>query len=76
MSDVAAIEKLVKKYADLKKEIAKIIIGQDEVIDQILISIFSGGHSLLVGVPGLAKTLMVNTIAKALGLDFKRIQFT
>ncbi|NNK83571.1 MAG: MoxR family ATPase [Flavobacteriaceae bacterium] len=76
MSDVAAIEKLVKKYADLKKEIAKIIIGQDEVIDQILISIFSGGHSLLVGVPGLAKTLMVNTIAQALGLDFKRIQFT
>ena len=76
MSDVAAIKNLVKKYADLKHEIAKVIIGQDEVIDQILISIFSGGHSLLVGVPGLAKTLMVNTIAQALGLDFKRIQFT
>jgi len=53
-----------------------VIIGQDEVVSQILISIFSGGHSLLIGVPGLAKTLMVNTIAQALGLDFKRIQFT
>lgn len=76
MSDVAAIENLVNKYKELKKEIAKVIVGQDDVIDQILISIFSGGHSLLIGVPGLAKTLMVNTIAKALGLDFKRIQFT
>ncbi|WP_299437537.1 MoxR family ATPase [uncultured Aquimarina sp.] len=76
MSDVAAVEKLVSKHTELKKEIAKIIIGQEEVIDQILISIFSGGHALLIGVPGLAKTLMVNTISKALGLDFKRIQFT
>ncbi|WP_405409869.1 AAA family ATPase [Maribacter sp. Asnod1-A12] len=76
MSDVAAIERLVIKHAELKKEIAKIIVGQDEVIQQILLSIYSGGHSLLVGVPGLAKTLMVNTIAQALGLDFKRIQFT
>lgn len=76
MSDVAAIKQFVKKYQDLKTEIAKIIVGQDEVVNQILISIFSGGHSLLIGVPGLAKTLMVNTIAQALGLDFKRIQFT
>ncbi len=76
MSDVAAIEKFVKQYKDLKNEIAKVIVGQDEVVNQILISIFSGGHSLLIGVPGLAKTLMVNTIAQALGLDFKRIQFT
>ena len=76
MSDVAIIENFVKKYKALKTEVAKIIVGQDEVIDQILISIFSGGHSLLIGVPGLAKTLMVNTIAQALGLDFKRIQFT
>lgn len=76
MSDVAAIEQLVKKYKQLQFEIAKVIVGQDEVINQILISIFSGGHSLLIGVPGLAKTLMVNTIAQALGLDFKRIQFT
>lgn len=76
MSDVTAIENFVKKYNALKDEIAKVIVGQETVIDQILISIFSGGHSLLIGVPGLAKTLMVNTIAKALGLDFKRIQFT
>ena len=76
MSDVAAVEQLVSKYKALKKEIAKVIVGQEEVIDQILISVFSGGHSLLIGVPGLAKTLMVNTIAQALGLDFKRIQFT
>jgi MoxR-like ATPase len=76
MSDVAAIEQFVKKYNDLKVEVAKVIVGQDEVVNQILISIFSGGHSLLIGVPGLAKTLMVNTIAQALGLDFKRIQFT
>ncbi|HDZ04177.1 hypothetical protein LCGC14_0068010 [marine sediment metagenome] len=76
MSDVAAIERLVVKHAELKKEIAKIIVGQDEVIEHILLSIYTGGHSLLIGVPGLAKTLMVNTIAQALGLDFKRIQFT
>ena len=76
MSDVATIEQFVKKYIDLKGEVAKVIIGQDEVVNQILISIFSGGHSLLIGVPGLAKTLMVNTIAQALGLNFKRIQFT
>ncbi|HMR16022.1 MAG TPA: MoxR family ATPase [Mariniflexile sp.] len=76
MSDVAAIEQFVKRYKDLRTEIAKVIVGQDEVVNQVLISIFSGGHSLLIGVPGLAKTLMVNTIAQALGLDFKRIQFT
>ncbi|AJR03840.1 AAA family ATPase [Siansivirga zeaxanthinifaciens] len=76
MSDVTAIEQFVKQYKALKTEIAKVIIGQDEVVNQILISIFSGGHSLLIGVPGLAKTLMVNTIAQALGLNFKRIQFT
>ncbi|PIV94236.1 MAG: AAA family ATPase, partial [Flavobacteriaceae bacterium CG17_big_fil_post_rev_8_21_14_2_50_33_15] len=76
MSDVTAVEQFVRKYKDLKAEIAKVIVGQDEVINQILIAIFSGGHALLIGVPGLAKTLMVNTIAQALGLDFKRIQFT
>lgn len=76
MSDVAAVKTLVEKKNALKTEIAKIIVGQDAVIDQILISIFSGGHALLVGVPGLAKTLLVNTIAQALGLQFKRIQFT
>mgnify|MGYP000091095060 FL=1 len=76
MSDVASLKQHLKKYETLKQEISKVIVGQDAVIEQILISIFSGGHSLLVGVPGLAKTLMVNTIARALGLDFKRIQFT
>ena len=76
MSDVKSIEKYLNQYQQLRKEIAKVIVGQEAVIEQILISIFSGGHVLLIGVPGLAKTLMVNTIAKALGLDFKRIQFT
>jgi len=76
MSDVAAVKELVKKYKALRQEIAKVIVGQDQVVNQILIAIFSGGHALLIGVPGLAKTLMVNTIAQTLGLDFKRIQFT
>ncbi|WP_121667416.1 AAA family ATPase [Mesonia aquimarina] len=76
MSDVKAVEELVEKYADLKREIAKVIVGQDRVVNEILLSVFSGGHALLIGVPGLAKTLMVNTISQALGLDFKRIQFT
>ena len=76
MSDVKSIEKFLVQYQQLTEEIAKVIVGQEAVIEQILISIFSGGHVLLIGVPGLAKTLMVNTIAKALGLDFKRIQFT
>ena len=76
MSDVAAIQNLVEKQKTLKAEIAKVIVGQEEVVNQIVLSIFSGGHALLVGVPGLAKTLMVNTISQALGLDFKRIQFT
>ncbi|WPO76949.1 MoxR family ATPase [Flavobacterium sp. KACC 22761] len=76
MSDVTAIHNLVQKRNELKSEIAKIIVGQDAVIDQILLCIFSGGHALLIGVPGLAKTLMINTLSQALGLDFKRIQFT
>jgi len=76
MSDVTAIEQLVNKHKALKNEIKKVIVGQDDVIDQILLAVFSGGHALLIGVPGLAKTLMVNTVAQVLGLDFKRIQFT
>lgn len=76
MSNVETLNELVGKYKTLKKEIAKVIVGQDEVVDQVLISIFSRGHCLLVGVPGLAKTLLVNTIAKTLGLSFNRIQFT
>ena len=76
MSDKEKIDQLVVKYGELKTEIHKIIVGQDEVVDQVLISIFSRGHCLLVGVPGLAKTLLVNTIADCLGLNFNRIQFT
>ncbi len=76
MSDVTAVDALVANNKKLKKEIAKVIVGQDQVIDQILLSVYAGGHSLLIGVPGLAKTLMVHTIAQSLGLDFKRIQFT
>ncbi len=76
MSDVAAVKQLVSKYEALKKEIKKVIIGQDEVVEQVLLSVFSGGHALLIGVPGLAKTLLVNTVSQALGLQFKRIQFT
>ncbi len=76
MSDVEALKELVKKFNALKQEIGKVIIGQNEAVDHILLSILSGGHSLLIGVPGLAKTLMVHTIAESLGLDFKRIQFT
>ena len=76
MSDKEAVEQLVAHYNELKNEIHKVIVGQDDVVDQVLISIFSKGHCLLVGVPGLAKTLLVNTIAQTLGLSFNRVQFT
>jgi len=76
MSDVAKINNLVNNFNLLKKEISKVIIGQHDAIDHVLLSILCGGHTLLIGVPGLAKTLLVNTLAEALGLDFKRIQFT
>jgi MoxR-like ATPase len=75
-SDVEAVDAFVEKYSALRAEIAKVIVGQDEVVKRVLISIFSRGHGLLVGVPGLAKTLMVNTISRALGLSYNRIQFT
>lgn len=75
-SDKEALDHLKENYHNLTKEIGKVIIGQDEVIQQVVISIFGNGHSLLVGVPGLAKTLLVNTISEALGLSFNRIQFT
>jgi MoxR-like ATPase len=75
-SDVEAVDSLAQSYKDLKQEIGKVIIGQDEVLKTVIISLFSNGHSLLVGVPGLAKTLLVSTIAEVLDLDFKRIQFT
>lgn len=76
MSNVKEVDELVEKYQLLKKEIHRVIVGQEEVVDQVLISIFSRGHCLLVGVPGLAKTLLVNTISDTLGLSFNRIQFT
>lgn len=76
ISDKEGVDLLVKKYTELKSEIHKVIVGQDEVVHQVLMSIFSNGHSLLVGVPGLAKTLLIQTISDSLGLSFKRIQFT
>jgi len=75
-TDVEAVEALVGKYAELKAEIGKVIVGQEDVIEKVIISIFSRGHALLVGVPGLAKTLLVNTISQVLGLSYNRIQFT
>src|SRR5574343_375046 len=75
-SDAEALDSLKGKYAQLQKEIGKAIVGQDDVVKNVIISIFGNGHCLLVGVPGLAKTLLVNTIAKSLGIGFNRIQFT
>ncbi len=75
-SDVEAVDALSASYKKVKQEIAKVIVGQDSVIETVMISIFCDGHSLLVGVPGLAKTLLVSTVADALELSFKRIQFT
>ncbi len=71
-----ATNKARESYQKLREEIEKVIVGQDEVVDQILMSVFSRGHALLVGVPGLAKTLLISTIARALSLEFSRIQFT
>src|SRR5271156_98822 len=75
-ADVQAVEQLRDAHRKLKKEMAKIIVGQEQVVDQLLMAIFCRGHALLMGVPGLAKTLMVSTLAQALDLSFKRIQFT
>lgn len=75
-NDVEAAKALQDKYRELKNEIGKVIIGQNDAVEAVLISIFTGGHSLLVGVPGLAKTLLVRTIAEVLDLKFNRIQFT
>lgn len=76
MSDVQAIDKLVSQHEALKKEISKVIVGQEDAVEKVILSIFCKGHALLVGVPGLAKTLLVNSISQALGLSFSRIQFT
>ncbi len=75
-SDVEAVDALAAAYRDLSAEIGKVIVGQEDVVRAVIISLFSNGHSLLVGVPGLAKTLLVSTISEVLDLDFKRIQFT
>jgi MoxR-like ATPase len=75
-NDVEALDGLRDKFSELKKEITRVIYGQDEIITQVMVSLFSRGHVLLIGVPGLAKTLMVTTIAKILGLNYSRIQFT
>src|SRR3954467_12444887 len=75
-SDVEVLEKLREAHKQMRAEIGKIIIGQEKVLDQLLMAIFCRGHALLMGVPGLAKTLMVSTLAQALDLTFKRVQFT
>ena len=75
-SDIAAVEQLHTAYQEIIKEIGKVIIGQEKVIELLLISLLSSGHSLLIGVPGLAKTLLISTLANALNLKFSRIQFT
>ena len=75
-NDITAVDALHNTYQDIKSEIGKVVIGQDEVVKSVLISIFSNGHCLLVGVPGLAKTLLVQTVANVLDLNFNRIQFT
>jgi MoxR-like ATPase len=74
--ELAAVEKLQKAYHDMKAELGKVIVGQELVIEELLIALFCKGHALLVGVPGLAKTLLISTLAKTLGLSFNRIQFT
>ena len=76
MTDSERLNTFVKQYHLLKDEMGKVIVGQDKAVQSLLLSIFTGGHCLLVGVPGLAKTLMVNTLSRALGLSFSRIQFT
>ena len=75
-SDVEAVDFLREKYTLLKDEIAKVIVGQQSVVEEVVVALFSNGHSLLVGVPGLAKTLLVNTVGQLLGLQTNRIQFT
>lgn len=74
--EITEAKAVIQKFQELRSEISKVIIGQDEVVEQLLISILCQGHSLLVGVPGLAKTLLINTLSKCLGLQFNRIQFT
>ncbi len=75
-NDVEAANALHQKYTELKKEISKVIVGQNSIVEALLISIFSNGHTLMIGLPGLAKTLLVKTLSEVLDLSFNRIQFT
>src|SRR5882757_10959705 len=74
--DLEAIRRLRDAFNDIKKQLSRVIVGQDQVIEELLIALFSRGHCILEGVPGLAKTLMISTLARCLSLDFSRIQFT
>src|SRR5688500_12285273 len=74
--ELEAAKELVSRFAAMKREIGKVIVGQEEVVDQLMIALLARGHCLLVGVPGLAKTLLIRTISQVLDLDFSRIQFT
>jgi len=74
--DVAAVERLVKAYDTIRSELSRVIVGQDQVIEELLVAMFASGHVILEGVPGLAKTLMVSALARQLSLSFSRVQFT
>ena len=75
-NDLEAIKRVQNAFKDIKNQLSRVIVGQDHVIEELLIALFSRGHCILEGVPGLAKTLMISTLAKCLSLDFSRIQFT
>src|SRR5687767_1837040 len=75
-NDLEAIKRVQSAFAEIKQQLGRVIVGQDHVIEELLIALFSRGHCILEGVPGLAKTLMISTLAKCLSLDFSRIQFT
>src|ERR687897_652595 len=75
-NDLEAITRVKNAFADIKRQLGRVIVGQDHVIEELLIALFSKGHCILEGVPGLAKTLMISTLARCLSLDFSRIQFT
>src|SRR5205814_3109003 len=75
-TDIDAMRKLKSAFDDIKQQLTRVIVGQDEVIEELLIALFTRGHCILEGVPGLAKTLMISSLAKCLSLDFSRIQFT
>ena len=75
-NDLTLVRQLNARYGEMKEQLAKVIVGQEEIVEQVLMAVFAGGHALLVGVPGLAKTLLIRTISEVMDLGFKRIQFT